>query len=443
MMIVKRRPSRFKPNFYQQGIALPLFAIALFGMLAVAGLGLDTGQVMLENTRLQNTLDAAALSGAKTLSQTNGDTDAARSEVMALFGDNANNVGNTRLNQAFTNGTVSVTVQFSNTLLPFSAGTTPARYVRVSADNFMVPSSLISILGFNETAISSTAVAGPSPRLDRVCNIAPLLVCGDASNPADPFFGFVPGEPEVLKASSANGGGANVSAVGPGNFQLVRLDGNSGGADVRRALAGEFNACLTTSNDVPTEPGNTVGPVTQGINTRFGIYQGPLNGSAAEFPPDVIVRQANFGLQGNQRIEYDDDADEISFNGTVLQTEADLEAAGLYTYQDYLADLAAGNLDNQPVDGNPSGPGAFGRRTLAIPIADCSSPVSGQGTLPQLGVLCFHLLQEAVQAGGENEIYGQFIGDGCRVTGNPGDQPNDESGPFIIQLYKDPDTESS
>jgi hypothetical protein len=122
---------------------------------------------------------------------------------------------------------------------------------------------------------------------------------------------------------------------------------------------------------------------------------------------------------------------------------ANLPAAGLYHYDDYIADIAADILDNQPLDGSPAGPGAYGRRTIAMPVGDCSQSTSGQGTVPLMGVLCFHLLQAAEQQGNESYVYGQFIGDGCGVTGNPGDEPNDEAGPFIIQLYKDPDTVAS
>ena len=45
-----------------RGVVIVLFTIALFAMLAMAGLAMDTGNVMLNNTRLQNALDAAALS---------------------------------------------------------------------------------------------------------------------------------------------------------------------------------------------------------------------------------------------------------------------------------------------------------------------------------------------------------------------------------------------
>jgi hypothetical protein len=356
-----------------------------------------------------------------------------------MFGNNADNPGNALLNSSYTSGQMNVSAEFSNTLMPFVNGTVPARYVRVTATNFRVANFLMPLFGVTDAAVSSTAVAGPSPRLTRVCNVAPMMVCGDPQDPDDPYYGYTPGVPDVLKTSTTNGNWE----VGPGNFQLVRLDGFTGGADIRRSLAGDFDACVGTNDDIETEPGNTVGPVVQGLNTRFGIYAGPMGGQQANYPPDVIVKQANYGLGGGNNLDYDPATDQISYDGTVVETAADMSAAGLYHYDDYIADIAADILDNQPLDGSPAGPGAYGRRTIAMPVGDCSQSTSGQGTVPLMGVLCFHLLQAAEQQGNESYVYGQFIGDGCGVTGNPGDEPNDEAGPFIIQLYKDPDTVAS
>lgn len=420
----------------QRGALLAFFAVAMFGMVVLAGLGTDSGNMLAQNTRLQNSLDAAALSAAKTLSQTIGDTSAAQQEVQASFLDNANSPGNGLLLQALNSGEMTVSAEFSRTLLPFNPGSSPANYVRVRATGFEVPTTLLGAIGFSEVTIASTAVAGPSPRLTEVCNIAPMMVCGDPSDTSG-FYGYVDRQPEVLKASRNN------RDVGPGNFQLIRLDGNSGGADIRRAMAGDFDACVGLNDQINTEPGNTVGPTVQGINTRFGEYSGPLRNSQSIYPPDVVVRAANSGLPGNSRLEYDSNADQITFNGNVIETQADLQANNLYDFDDYAADVSSGNFDFNPLDGTPSGPGAFGRRTVAVPVGDCSVATNGQGSLPLLGVLCFHLLQPAVQRGNESQVYGQFVGNSCGVTGNPGAQPNNDNGPFIIQLYKDPNTVSS
>ena len=48
----------------QGGAALVLVTIGMLAMLAVAGLALDASHSIANNTRLQNTVDAAALAAA-------------------------------------------------------------------------------------------------------------------------------------------------------------------------------------------------------------------------------------------------------------------------------------------------------------------------------------------------------------------------------------------
>jgi hypothetical protein len=69
--------------------------------------------------------------------------------------------------------------------------------------------------------------------------------------------------------------------------------------------------------------------------------------------------------------------------------------------------------------------------------------LGGQWRGPANHGCLFHLLQEAEQKGNESHVYGQFIGNGCGVTGNPGPDPASGPGPYIIQLYKDPDWNSA
>jgi len=416
----------------QQGVIVVLVAIAMLMMLGIVGMAIDGAHGMLNKSRLQNTVDAAALSAAKTLDQTKGDTTAALAEALSMFGTNASGAGNGEIAASYARNDVQVSVQFSNTLMPFVAGTIPAQYVRVRATNLRLPGWFIPVMGFAEKIVGASAVAGPSPTLAVICNIAPMMVCGDPAAAAggDPFYGYRVGQPQVLKSSTTGG----TFEVGPGNFQLIRLDGSSGAADIRRELAGDYGACLTTDDEIPTEPGNTVGPVVQGINTRLGSYSGPLRSSSEQYPPDVITKQVTPALT------YDDATNTIKYQGAPVEPYGDQP---FYDYQDYEADLAAKRYDNNPIDGSPSGNGAFGRRVLALPVGDCSTSVNGAGTLPLMGVLCFHLLQEAVQKGNESQVFGQFIGDGCGVTGKPGPDPTTGPGPYIIQLYKDPDWNSA
>src|SRR5262245_54225697 len=202
----------------QRGVALVLFAIAMVAMLGLVGLALDGGHGMLNKTRLQNVVDAAALSAAKTLDQT-GDEALATAEALQTFSTNSSGLGNSEMAGSYAGGDRDADVQFSNTLHPFASGSVPPLYVRVRASNFRLPGWSIPLFGVDEKVVGASAVAGPSPTIQTACNIAPMMVCGDPDAAPEDHFGYEIGEPDVLKSST------NSFEVGPGNFQLIRLGG--------------------------------------------------------------------------------------------------------------------------------------------------------------------------------------------------------------------------
>ncbi|MFO7529718.1 MAG: Tad domain-containing protein [Marinobacter sp.] len=383
----------------QQGAILPLVAISLVVILGMAALALDISNAHLEKTRLQNALDAAALSAAKVLDQT-GNTALADAAGHTTFAANTAAPGNAGLGEASASGNLTLVLEFSNTLNPFVPGTTPAQYVRARVDNYDVAEWFAPVLGINDLAIAGTAVAGPSPTIKTACNVVPMMACG---TPGEDNYGYSRGEVEQLKIGSGTS-----SEVGNGNFYLIRLDGSTGGADVREAAAGKFDACLDTGGDgdIETEPGNTVGPFAQGINTRLGIYNGPV--SADDYPPDWFTDHA----------PYDED-DYVA--GTV---------------PDYDLDWYLNQYENVNPDAPPTG--VPGRRILTMPVGNCDGLANGQSSVELLGFSCFYMIDRMNQAG-QAVFYGQFKDD-CGGSGVPGPDPGAGPGPRIIQLYKDPDT---
>lgn len=414
----------------QDGTALVLFVIAMLAILGISGLALDGAHGMLSKTRLQNTVDAAALSGAKVLDQTADET-AAEAAARATFGDNAAANGNNELQNSYANNDISVSVEFSNTLNPFVPGSIPANYVRVRAQGFRLPTWLTPVMGQTEMIIAATAVAGPSPTIGNACNLVPLIVCGTpaAEGGEPPFWGYEDGQPVVLKSASGQ-----CPTIGHGNFQLARL-GGSGADVVRENLAGGFQGCYTTDDTVPTEPGNTVGPVFQGLNTRLNIYAGPMQGMQSQYPPDVVTQQTNPPLT------YDDGGVQCSASGNIMQgSNVITESSQMDFYYDgYMNRVSMGDYDVEPPD---AGYGAYDRRAMPVIIADCSGTNNGQSDLPVLGFGCFFLLQQAVQQGNNSNIFGEFVED-CAAQGQPGPEPIEIPGPYIIQLYKDPDSTDS
>ena len=399
----------------QNGAVMILVVVGMVAMLALVGLALDGGHAMLNKTRLQNAVDAAALSGAKEL-DLSGDSLKARTAVRSSFTANGAAPGNNEMGKAYADGIIDLQVQFSSTLNPFVSGTIPAEYVRVRALNFRMPVWFTTVVGATEKAVAATAVAGPSPTINVACNIAPMMVCGDPDAGA-PYWGYEPGTPDVLKSGSSG------SEVGPGNFQLIRLGDSTGAADLRLAMAGNYDGCAATGDPVETEPGNTVGPVVQGLNTRFGSYSGPMQGQESTYPPDVITDQPS------PLISYDSATDTLYQESTPINSDVDLT----YNFDDYGNALTSSNFDYAPPVGQ------YLRRVVAVPVGNCSATTNGQGTVPVLGFACFFLLQEALQKGNESQVYGQFI-ESCNAGGAPGPAPGSAPGLYIIQLYKDPDS---
>jgi hypothetical protein len=406
----------------QNGAVLILVVVGMVAMLGLIGLALDGGHAMLNKTRLQNSVDSAALSGAKQL-DLSGDEAQARAAVILIFAANGAAPGNHEIGDAYADGTIDLQIQFSKTSNPFVPGTIPAEYVRVRALNFEMPIWFSQIVGATQKIVAATAVAGPSPTINVACNIAPMMVCGDPDAVEPSIWGYTPGEPDVLKSDKVS------TDIGPGNFQLIRLDGGQGGAEIREGMAGNYDGCIAPGVPIQTEPGNTVGPVGQGLNTRFGIYAGLMQRQQATYPPDVITTQPSPRLDCGIGADGKEDCNKIMQGTTEVKLGTDLS----YNHAAYNLELTAAVDSGLPLTG------AFNRRVMALPIGDCSGTTNGQGEVPLLGFGCYFLLQDVGQGADGSKVFGQFLEE-CNAGGVPGKAPGDSPGPYIIQLYRDPDS---
>lgn len=423
-----------------------LVVIALAAILAMAALALDGGHMLVNKTRLQNAVDAAALSGAKTLQPLSGNGNAStltRDAALDTLTRDANAPGNEELATAIAAaggvGNFAV-VELSHSVYgdfnyPY-AGLEEPRYVRVSVPNYELSEFFWGILrhplisGDDEDApdkaVAAIATAGPSPS-QAPCKLEPIMVCGDP-NQYDPesgnFWGYGLGDLIVLKSAAGND-----PDIGPGNFQLLRLDGASGANDLRTALAGGIDQCNVVGEEAPTEPGNTVGPVAQGLNTRLGIYNGPGMDSTS-YPPDWVTDY------NNPTMTYDGSTDKVQLNGEdVISDPLDpgtlTTASGAEIY-----DLNDWEEDSHACAASPgSCNGEYERRMLNLVMGDCDGVSGGQVDVPVLGFGCFYMLQPVNQQGSEAQVFGQFDRE-CEGDGYAGPTPEDDLGPIIIQLYK-------
>lgn len=418
---------------HQRGAVLVLVVIALASILLMGALALDGGHMLVNKARLQNAVDAAALSGAKTLSTVSGATGAASLAQTAARNTltlNANATGNEELAAAI-GGNVAgfATVELASSVYgPFSfPGPAGASYVRVSVPDYPLTGffwGMLQAFGNGTTpdkTVAAMATAGPSPT--NPCDLAPLMVCGDSTknNPANGmFWGFKFGDLQVLKTAAGNS-----SPIGPGNFQL--LDFGAGGNAVRKGLAGGINQCNNVGSNVQTKPGNTVGPSSQGLNTRFNQYSGGL--SAADYPPDLVI------AVNTKSLTYTGSPAQIQYNNqSVTSTNGNLSTAGgaLYDYNDWVQASAACVAGT---GGGCQARGAFERRILKVVIGNCTGKNDGASSIPVLGFGCYFVMQPADQQGNSAQIFGQFVKE-CEGDNVPGPHPINDTGPQIIQLYK-------
>ena len=420
----------------QEGSVSALMVIALAAMAMMAALALDGGHMLLNKTRLQNAVDAAALSGAKTLSQVTGGINSVsaanvtRTAALNTLTQNAIATGNKELATAVGSnaGAFAVVELASSVYGPFAfPGPANAKYVRVSVPNYSLTGFFWNFAqafgsgGVGNKAVAAIATAGPSPASP--CDLTPLMVCGDATKSSP--FGFNFGDLQVLKTAQNK-----KDSIGPGNFQL--LDFGTGGSTVRDDLAGDISKCRNVGDSVVTKPGNTAGPAVQGLNTRFGDYSGPLGGSASTYPPDLVISYST-PLMTNKA--QGQDPPQVESGGQpVTVSNGNLYAGGkpLLGYNDWLASSAA------CVAGSGTGTdcqhnGAFERRVLKVVIGDCTGKNDGASSIPVLGFGCFFVIQPATH--GDASIFGQFVKE-CEGDNVAGPSPSTDAGPKIIQLYK-------
>jgi Flp pilus assembly protein TadG len=370
------------PGEKQQGFVMIIVAIGAIVMTGMVGLALDFGHVATNRARLQNSLDAAALGAARALQLNPIQADAIDAGRL-MFSNNINAAEN---NDLITGGASEndLVFEFSATVKPFVPDAAATDFVRVSmSSNLTYATWFISIFGQSNLSVNSSAVAGTSPVLGMMCNLAPFVVCADTTQ-AD--LGYPVGKIITIKVGDMN------DELGYGNFQLISIDGdNSSGKEVKETLAGNFENCIDKGGEVITKPGNTTGPAWQGFNTRFGIT-GTGGMDPVENPPDKV-------------------------------TDPMLYAEYLVRYN---------NKDWNFPDGIEN------RRVMSVPVADCSGTNNGLTTLPIIKTICIFLTQPAGAANDAGDIFAEVI-DGCFIQGIPGPDPSESDGPTTIQLYGDAD----
>lgn len=301
---------------------------ALFLFLAV-GLGVDLSHFYLAKTEMQNAADAAALAGASALTLPNPDRiTTAVDRAVELLNTNKYNFNNRSFGVDRNNlcGPGQACVTFAENLnddpyisegkahddpdnIRFIKVTTPSKPVSVIFASPILGSSLsldakatagLSVPGNVRICIAPLSAVAPNPGesfpagAEGTCPTPGIQTYTDdkgVKTTCDPTKKFCKGCVYTIRSGPAN----NPS---PGNYQILACAG-AGGADVRTALAayGEGCKCGNVSPGdeigIDTKPGDTAGPVQDGLNVRFDDYKGAVKYSEST-PPDTNIAEATY-----------------------------------------------------------------------------------------------------------------------------------------------------
>ncbi|NOT61439.1 MAG: hypothetical protein HOP19_14575 [Acidobacteria bacterium] len=408
-------------------MAAAVFVLGLATFLAVGSMAIDISHQTMAGVELQNGADAAAWAGATALNGQPGGIDAAVNRARAILTpatltggvmDKANTfdfgspivISNANITFAVNNGDFGTNKELTiaqakgDTVAPrvrFIRVNIPMHYVRGIFTNVSIGRQF---LGVTREAVASMSANGLTPPaadapvgtpptlssdspLNTLCNWVPLSALQDPVNfmplnkpPGSAACGnaykFTPGCTYVIRAGS-NGNGTGF--VAGGNFQALAAlnpDGtrmDTGGSDLRDRIAGGIKVCIHPGDWIGTEPGENGGTVRQGLNARFGDYNGGLN--SATYPPDINVKQG-------------------------------------ITYKEYSAAKAGDSAFQAPSQGT----GVRNRRVIVIPIINNNEFNAGRDKVRLYDLGAF-FLRTKVSNGGSADITAEYVGSGYDTPG--------------------------
>ena len=378
--IIQRKCSR-----RQQGAVTLLVIISLPLMLLAMGWALDFGHVFVNKTRLQNALDATALSAAIAI---NGDvthsTAAATVKGQATFNLFKAALGNNELSNLSAS---SLVFSYSKTLYPwgsFNSTTDTFAFVKITSTNMLnVTPVLIKVFNVFNKNITVPAIATAGP-VGQNCTMMPFLLCADMTQPCNSTscYGYNKGTTYPLIKGSVD--------AGKGNYGLLDLTGNTGANAIRDELEGKALDTACSSN-ISQKSGVNWGPVQQGIDYRV----------------DTLDRVHNDYLT---QAEYN----------ALTTSEKNKLTSPTITSDPYINYL------------NSNGTGTQGR-VMAVPIGNCSSMSNGS-IIPIVGNGCLFINRHASSATLAT-IYVEFLG-ACQQAGSWSPINSVLSGPYKIVLFK-------
>lgn len=428
----------------QRGATAVLAAITIVVLVGMLGLVIDLGVAYVRKTELQNAADAAALAGARELDGTAAGVGLARDQAIVLAAANGSDFAATPVaigaaNLRFGPGPEGPWSTVDNAI----AAPQDKWFIRVDTTGIAQETRPTWFIRVLDEALASTTARGFAVAGRTLCEGIPIFACvlgavdAGTGKCVDADCGFVRGTTYRLTAKE----GANI-AIGPGNIGWLDPvpPGSpgliSGTDDLRDLLCRGRAMCLSAPTTYTSLTQNAFNPTADALNTRFGIFPGPLN------KPEYMAGENACLVDTNiKQYRYDDPdpggpADWLDPDPT---GQTDEEGGGANTGVRWSAVPAPAGTPGvvfppaEPADPPlPSYPGAGapygqtaapfaqayagpvptqpGRRILTIGLAGNCGTINGSGKPVRIAAYGRFLLQRtAFETGADKGFYSEFM----------------------------------
>lgn len=292
------KPTTLKPRRGEEGIALIYVAIFLLVSLWFVSLAIDVGKLMAAKTELQVAADAAALAGASAIDPVTGEVDQAEAKVRAASAAGSNRAYEGTKTPVVINPEVDVE-------FPEVRKVKVTVYRDTDHENPVIL-HFAQTLGLPSMGVTANATA----------EVGPLVGVCEGLAPFAPEQ--LPGGADFVKDCGTTYNlhlGAGNSTTG--NFQLLSYPEcpeddftGGGGSAVRYYTTNGWDCCFNIGDmiAVDTKPGNTVGPLQQGLQARWdadtdrnpGCYQNYRGNQSRVFLCPIIE---DFSVNGRSEVQ--------------------------------------------------------------------------------------------------------------------------------------------
>ncbi|AKM09533.1 TadE/TadG family type IV pilus assembly protein [Croceicoccus naphthovorans] len=306
----------------QTAAIAPIYALSLFGLIGMAGVGFDYARLMALDTELQNAADQLALAAATQLDEQDDSITRAESAGRNFFASSTSDYTNeTRISNIDDGGgddkrlITSVTFNFyqgyddqndqPDTLISPSSGSytaaqqRSAHVVEAVVGRRSVQFALTPIVG----AIAGDAGGSAMATMDTAyCKVPPLMVCQPPSNPnlgAIDASGNIPDRGKGMQLHFLPNGKTDFddtidTSTVPGLFGFLEFPypNPSGNGNPNTSLGWEVPNPGCTDDSVDARAGVRV-PEQLALNTRFGIYDKSASGYSCNSATGTFCPSSN------------------------------------------------------------------------------------------------------------------------------------------------------